>query len=255
VRPWRSDAQSAPSRSKVSPDAGADRFQIMSNLSHELRGPLHVINGYLDILAEDWAAELSAEPSRILERLRLSAAELAQTVENLLEYAAAAAGTAAAVRETVEVSELLAELEPAFGASARRKKIFLVWRVEPQLALTNTDRRRLVSIVNNLINNAIKFTDRGGVTVQLRRVRVRGERLVELEVADTGIGMSQSRLEDAFAPFVQLSSSNSRERRGLGLGLSLVRRNVIALGASLEVKSKLSLGSRFRVRFQEGMRT
>jgi signal transduction histidine kinase len=227
----------------------------MSNLSHELRSPLHVISGYLDILAEDWGAKFSAEPSRILERLRLSAAELTQTIENLLEYTAAATGTQAAVREAVELSELIAELEPVFAASARRKKIFLVWRVEPQLTLTNTNRRRLVSIVNNLVSNAIKFTDRGGVSVRLRRVRVRHERIVEFEVTDTGIGMEPARQEDAFTPFIQLSSSNSREHRGLGLGLSLVRRNVIALGATLEVKSKLSFGSRFRVRFSEAVQT
>jgi signal transduction histidine kinase len=251
VRALRSSAQSAP-RAKFDAEAAASRFQIMANLSHELRSPLHVINGYLDILAEDWGARLDGEPSRILERLRLSAGELTQTVENLIEYAAAATGTQAAVREAVELSDLIAELEPPFAAAARRKKIFLVWRVEPQLRLLNTDRRRLISILNNLVSNAIKFTDRGGVTVRLRRVRVRHERMLELEVSDTGIGFDPARQQEAFAPFIQLSCSNSRERRGLGLGLALVRRNVIALGAALEVRSKPSNGSRFRVRFGHG---
>jgi signal transduction histidine kinase len=72
---------------------------------------------------------------------------------------------------------------------------------------------------------------------------------MELEVTDSGIGIDEARMEEAFAPFVQLSSSNCREHRGLGLGLALVRRNVTALGATLEVKSKCCVGSRFRVRF------
>jgi signal transduction histidine kinase len=227
------------------------RYEIISNLSHELRSPLHVLNGYLEILAEDWPPEFSGEPCRILERLRISAAQLTQTVENLLEYAATMSGTKAVVREQIDVSALVTELEAAFAPPARRKKVFLVWRVDRQLKVLQSDRRRLVSIIANLVSNAIKFTDRGGVTVRLRRRRIRHKSMVELEVADTGIGMDEERLDEAFAPFVQLSSSSARSYRGLGLGLALVRRNVASLGATLEVKSKLSAGSRFTVRFPE----
>lgn len=253
MRSGRGSAVSSSPRAKFSPGPDPGRFQIISNLSHELRSPLHVLNGYLAILAEDWGAEFSGEPLRILERLRLSAAELTQTVENLLEYAAAITGTQAAVKETVDVAELIAELEPRFAAAAQRKKISLVWRVQPQLKAVHSDRRRLVCIINNLVSNAIKFTERGGVTVLLRCLRVRHKSLMELELTDTGIGIDERRLEDAFAPFVQLSSANSRDYRGLGLGLALVRRNVAALGATLEVKSKRGAGSRFRVRFPGGL--
>lgn len=253
MRPNRGSAESLPPRAKFSAGSSADRFQIISNLSHELRSPLHVINGYLDILAEDWAAELGGEPGRIVERLRLSTSELKQTVENLLEYAAAMTATQAAVREQVNIGDLVAEIKQAFAAPARRKKIFLQWEVEPQLKLVQSDRRRLVSIMNNLVSNAIKFTDRGGVVVRLRRLRSGHGYEIELEVADTGIGMEEGRVPDAFAPFVQLSSSNSRAHRGLGLGLALVRHNAISLGASLEVKSKLSAGTSFRVRFPESL--
>ncbi len=251
MRPIRGSAESVPPREKFVAGANADRFRIISNLSHELRSPLHVINGYLDILAEDWAAQLGGEPERILERLRLSTAELKQTVENLLEYAAAMTDTQAAVRETVDVADLVAEVDQAFAAAAQRKKISLVWLVEPELKLVHFERRRLLSILGNLVSNAIKFTDRGGVTVRLRRIGTKPPHEVELEVADTGIGMEAGRLEEAFLPFVQLSSSNARAYRGLGLGLALVRRNVISLGARLEVESKPFVGTSFRVRFQE----
>ena len=231
---------------------GSERFQVISNLSHELRSPLHVLNGYLAILAEDWGAEFSGEPLRILERLRLSTGELTQTIENLLEYAAAITGTQAVVKETVEVADVIAELEPRFAGAAQRKNISLAWRVQPQLKFVHSDRRRLVSIMNNLVSNAIKFTEHGGVTVLLRCLHVRQKCLMELEVTDTGIGIDERRLEEAFTPFKQLSSSNSRDHRGLGLGLALVRRNVIALGATLEVESKRCAGSRFKVRFPGG---
>ena len=251
MRASRSSAESIAPYVKSVAAPAVSRFEIISNLSHELRSPLHVMRGYLDILAEDWGGEFSAEPMRILERLRLSAVELSQTVENLLEYTAAMTGTQAAVREEVDLADVVAELEPVFAQAARRKKVFLVWRVEPRLKLLHSDRRRLVSIIANLVSNAIKFTDRGGVTVRLRRLRVRHRCVVELEVADTAIGMEEGRLDEAFAPFMQLSSSGTREHRGLGLGLALVRRNVISLGATLDVRSKPSAGSSFRVRFPE----
>ncbi len=251
MRSYRGSAESVPPHAKFSIGSNADRFQIISNLSHELRSPLQVINGYLDILAEDWAAQLGGEPERILGRLRLSAAELKQTVENLLEYAAAMTATQAAVREPIDVTDLVTEMDQTFAAAARRKKIFLLWQVEPSLKLVHSDRRRLVSIVTNLVSNAIKFTGQGGVTVRLGHARGRHHGAIELEVADTGIGMEQGRVGDAFAPFVQLSGSNTRAHRGLGLGLALVRRNVISLGASLEVRSKPSAGTSFKVRFPE----
>ncbi len=200
---------------------------------------------------EDWTTELSEEPGQMLARMRQSASELTQTVENLLEYISADAGTQAAVQETVDLAEVIEAIKPALTASARRKKIFLVWSIEPGLKLTQSDRRRVASIVSNLVSNAIKFTKRGGVTVRLRRIRVRQQWVVELAVTDTGIGMERERIEDAFEPFVQLCSSNSREHRGLGLGLSLVRRNVNALGARLEVRSRPKLGSRFIVHFAQ----
>ncbi len=232
----------------------ADPVRIMSNLCHELRTPLLVLGGYLDILAEDFGKQFSAEPLRILERLRLNAAELTQTVENLLEYAAAMAGTQAPVAvEAVDVAELIAELEPVFTPAAQRKKLSLQWKIGPHLNHIRSDRRLLKSIISNLVCNAIKFTDRGAVTVDLRHLRVE-KCVVELQVVDTGIGLDERRLEDAFQPFVQLSDSNTRIHRGLGLGLALVRRNVTSLGGTIEVKSKPSSGTCVKIRFAQGLR-
>jgi signal transduction histidine kinase len=109
-------------------------------------------------------------------------------------------------------------------------------------------------MVSNLLSNAIKFTQRGGVTVSVRRVRINHRLMVEITVVDTGIGMEPHQVEAAFEPFVQLSESNSREHRGLGLGLALVSRNAKALGATLEVTSKPATGSRFTVRLAQSQR-
>lgn len=256
--PAGSIAEALPPRAGLGSDPGfgmpADQVRIMSNLCHELRTPMQVLGGYLDILMEDYGAQFGAEPLRILERLRLNASELTQTVENLLEYAAAMTGTLAAVAEPVEVADLVAELEPVFAAAAQRKKISLRWLIEPNLKFIRSNRRLLKSIISNLVSNAIKFTDLGGVTVRLRQLSVQNRCVVEIEVADTGIGIDEQRLDEAFRPFVQLSDTNTRHHRGLGLGLALVKRSVALLGGSLEVKSKPSSGARFKVRLPQGAR-
>jgi signal transduction histidine kinase len=227
---------------------------MMSNLCHELRTPMQVLGGYLDILTEDYGAQLAGEPLRILERLRLNASELTQTVENLLEYAAALTGTLAAVAEPVAVADLVAELEPVFAAAAQRRKISLRWVIEANLSCIGSDRRLLKSIISNLVSNAIKFTEHGGVTVRIRQLRVESRCLVEIEVADTGIGIDEQRLDDAFRPFVQLSDANTRCHRGLGLGLALVKRDVAILGGSIEVRSKPASGACFKVRLPHSAR-
>jgi len=247
-----------PPRSGFAPDAemgsSTDRFQIMSKMCHELRTPLQILNGYLEILSEDWANQFTAEPSHILDRLRLNAADLTHTIENLLEYAATVTGTRATAIEAVEIADLIGEMQTAFTAAAQQKNLSLRWKIEPDLTHIHSDRRLLRSIISNLVSNAIKFTERGEVTVRLRRLRYQSRSTVELEVADTGVGIDEGRLGQAFEPFLQLSGSNTRNYRGLGLGLALVARNVKSLGATLEVRSKPALGSRFKIRFPQRVR-
>jgi signal transduction histidine kinase len=228
-----------------------DSFQIISNLSHELRTPLQILSGYLDILSEDWAGQPGGEPARILERLRINAAGLTQTVENLIGFAALVAGTHATAIEPLEVADLIAELQAAFVAPAERKNIAMRWMVQADLTHMHSDRRLLRSIVFNLVSNAIKFTERGEVTLRLRRLHSQSTCTVELEVVDTGVGIEAERLKEAFEPFVQLSNTNAREHRGLGLGLALVASGVKSLGATMEVKSKPACGSRFKIRFPQ----
>jgi signal transduction histidine kinase len=255
VPAYNRSAESLPRYSgpRVNTERGltADRFQIMSNLSHELRTPLQVLNGYLDILSEDWADQFGDEPLRILERLRTNTGELTQTIENLLEYTAILTRTQATAIEPLEIADLVGDLQAGFAAAAERKKIALRWRIQPDLTRMHSDRRLLRSITSNLLSNAIKFTEAGNVTVRLRRLRSQSTCTVELEVADTGIGIDGRRLGDAFEPFVQLSSTSARKHRGLGLGLALVLINVKTLGATMEVRSNPAFGSRFKVRFPQ----
>lgn len=228
-------------------DVPAIDGHALANLCHELRTPLQVVRGYLEILAEDLGGEFAAEPRRMVEQVRLAAAELEQTVENLLEWAGGGAGMV----EAFLVGEMLAEVAPALDAMARRKRLWLRWDCQHGRLLS--DRRRLHSILFNLVNNALKFTSSGGVTVRIRFAAPAQDEpaSLQLEVSDTGIGIARERMGEIFEPFRQLSDSDRRRYRGLGLGLSLVARNVELLGGRLEISSQPSAGTSFRIKLPQ----
>ena len=225
------------------------RIEVLANLAHELRTPLQVLLGYLDILRDEWAEKFDPEPRAMLERMNSNLHDLAQTVDNIMEFIMSEAGTTGRVEEDVSISNLVNDLTPAIEAAKGGKDLTLKIDLERAPQTIHTSRRPLRSILSNLVLNAIKFTERGSVTVRISSSRVRGaEPGVVLEVADTGLGMSPALIKQAAEPFAQLSQSSARKYRGLGLGLAVVHRNVSALGARLEVSSSPGHGSRFVVR-------
>jgi len=185
----------------------------------------------------------------MLERMNSNTHDLAQTVDNIMEFVMSEAGATASVEEDVLVSNLVNDLAPAIEAAKAGKELTLKIDVEDAPQTIHISRRPLRSILSNLVLNAIKFTERGSVTVRISSSRARGaEPGLVLEVTDTGLGMSPALIKQAAEPFAQLSQSSARKYRGLGLGLAVVHRNVSALGAKLEVNSTPGRGSRFVVR-------
>ncbi len=225
-------------------------FESLANLAHELRTPVQVLLGYLDILGDDRgnpSRDLPDTPNRsIIERMNANVHELAQTVENVLEFALAYAGAETAIEEEIDLAELFAELEVVLKASKRNQRLLVRINLDDAPPIFVTQRRALRSIVLNLATNAIKFTADGAVTITVRGC-AEGLRNLEIEVRDTGAGMTSDLLSSAFEPLVQLSHSSVRHHRGLGLGLTMVQRNVKALGGWLHVESVPGSGSCFKV--------
>lgn len=230
------------------PWMGGVRLEPLANLAHELRTPLQVMLGYVDILRDEWAREFSSEPREILERIHLNAQELTHTLGNLLELATAQAGGEAVLEEEIAVSDLVDDLTYVLETANQRKGLTLEFDLDKAPSVIRCDRRLLRSILINLALNAIKFTPSGSVSIAVRRCQRNGRDCIEFEVRDTGPGIAADQIESAFAPFSQLSNSSTRKNRGLGLGLSLVRHHVESLGATLEVNSDPGIGSRFVVR-------
>jgi signal transduction histidine kinase len=209
---------------------------VLANLAHELRTPIQVLIGFIDILRDDWAAELSAQPNEILERMNANIHDLAQTVDNMMDLVLADANAGPLVNEDIMLSSLMADITPILETANQRKQLELHFEID-EAATIHAPRRALRSILLNLALNAIKFTESGIVTVALRRSRSQEKNeALEIEIADTGPGIDPAMLERASKPFAQLSNSSARRYRGLGLGLAVVQRNVRVLGGRLELR-------------------
>lgn len=223
-------------------------MEALANLAHELRSPMQVILGYLDILRDELSEAIDGRHKQIIERMNANAHELAQTVENLMDFSVADAMAEAADEEEIRLHDLIGELAPALEAANDSKGLEIRFDLEAAPAVFRSRRRPIKSILLNLAVNAIKFTGRGSVTIAIRRaVTSQLGPAVELEVRDTGPGIEAGMVAQAFKPCAQLSRSSIRIHRGMGLGLAVVQRNVEALGARIIVKTAPQQGSAFVV--------
>ena len=228
---------------------GGIHLESLANLAHELRTPVQVLLGYLDILRDDRSDAGTKDLSpdwTIIERMNANVHELAQTVENVLEFALAYAGADTAIEEEIELAEFFAELNQVLEASKRNQNLAVSINLDNAPRTVVTRRRPLRSIVLNLATNAIKFTDYGEVAVRASSC-IEDPQSLEIEVSDTGAGIRGDLLSAAFEPLVQLSHSSIRRHRGLGLGLAVVQLNVKSLAGRLQVESAPGVGSCFKV--------
>ncbi len=215
------------------------KSEFVSTMSHELRTPLNVIIGYLDMLSDQPA---STEQAEILGRVRTSGLELLDMIESTLNLNRIQAGQDIPQFGEFLVDDLWEELRADFAVHPRKTLAALRW--EPlHGVMLYTDRRRLKTIIKNLVGNALKFTPTGEVAVRCER----RQRSCVFSVVDTGIGIPESHLPVIFDMFRQGDSSESRSYAGAGLGLYIVRRLLDQLGGEIAVESTPGRGSTFRV--------
>jgi signal transduction histidine kinase len=214
------------------------RDEVVSVVSHDLRNPLNSI-----VLSADFALLLldrEADRDEIAARLRAvlrSARQMNDLVEDLVETTRLESGRLVLDRETVEIAPLLEEMRDAFAAPAEERSIRLVLEVEDGLPPVQADRRRLEQVLSNLVGNALKFTEPGGVVTM--RARADDARVV-LAVEDTGIGIPAEHIPHLFDRFWQARRS---DRRGLGLGLPIVKGLDEAHGGEVWVESREGVGT------------
>ncbi len=222
--------------------ANRAKSQFLANMSHEIRTPLNGVIGMASLLAE---AAHGPEERRMAEAIRDSGNALLTILNDVLDFSKIEAGRLELELAEVRPAELGRQVASLHRLKAREKGIALDVEVLPGAGTPRLgDGHRILQILHNLVGNAVKFTETGRVTV-----RIGGEASgpLEIEVRDSGIGMTEAQVQRVFEEFTQADSSTSRRFGGTGLGLSITRSLVTMMGGRIEIESRIGIGTTARV--------
>jgi len=222
------------------------KSNFLSNMSHELRTPLHGIMGFAQLLRET----LDGENGEMADVIFKSGKRLMETLNLILNFSKAEAEKISINKKTVRIERLISEVYNLFEINAKQKGLQFEKTVKPKNLAIETDEKLLIDILNNIVNNAIKFTDTGSVTIE---ACARNKDLI-IKVADTGIGISKHNKEIIFEEFRQESEGLSRSFEGTGLGLTISRKYTQSLGGEISLESELGKGSTFTLIFPNSIR-
>jgi signal transduction histidine kinase len=233
-------------RRREAEEASARKTRLLASASHDIRTPVNTINLMAEVIrrtAENPA--LAKQVPDLAQRLQANALSLVDLLSAVLDTAHFESGQVEYQESTFPLNAMLAshcrDLLPAAQAKALRLHVAL-----PERAIwLRTDRVKLQRVISNLVNNAIKFTDKGSVTVT---AALSADRVALICVQDTGIGIASQQLDGIFNEFAQVRNAKSDTNGGWGLGLSICRRLVKLMGGRITVESELNRGSVFTVR-------
>ena len=223
--------------------ASEAKSRLMARVSHEVRTPLNGILGLSEILAD---GQLTPTQADVAQTLRASAAALKQLVEDLLDVTRIEEGRLSVHPEPTDVRELVGEVVDTFASVAERQGIELVAIIDADVpAALFVDALRARQVIANLVSNALKFTERGQVLIEVAGESTGNKFTGAIRVRDTGPGIAEGQMAQMFQPFEQLDASLALRRQGTGLGLWIARQVAHAMGAELEVESVVGEGSTF----------
>ena len=218
--------------------------EFLNVMSHELRTPINVVMGYAQVLKNGALGDTNFQQASAIDTIAARSRDLLDMINSLL-YATLLEGNGAKLEAgEVSLKDFVHELETDYQAQSN-KEISLIWDCPAELPIIETDGAKLKQILQNIINNAIKFTERGTVTTSVRYFP--SDKRVEFAVADTGIGIPPQETHYIFERFHQVDSSQTRSFEGVGLGLYIAKEFSGLLGGKIAVESEPEKGSTFTV--------
>jgi signal transduction histidine kinase len=224
--------------------ANSVKSEFVATVSHEIRTPLSVILGYTDRLLEEAYAVLNDEQRDMLQRIRLQSTQLNDLIQAMLDLNRLEVRRLPINIESFALGDVVVRLRSNLPAGWGKEGVALRWAVRDEQVVLQSDRMKVEAILRNLIDNALKYTDAGSVTVTVGLHA--DHHRVQLTVADTGPGIDPAEQSAIFEMFRQ-GASSSPHRGGVGLGLYIVKRFTEALGGRVSLESRAGAGARFVV--------
>jgi signal transduction histidine kinase len=221
------------------------KSEFLNQVSHELRTPLAVIIGYIECITDGLYGEIESKHQEILQIVAKQSSHLKNMIDQILIFSRLEANKQPLRIEEFSVSKIFSDLRDTFDFLCKQKGLELRWELSTDVGTLKTDPERFKEVLSNLLQNAIKYTDRGVISVRLNWSATDA---AALEVSDTGIGIAQHHLSNIFDPFMQAAKTSSENSRGgIGLGLSIVKKHVEQMKGTISVESELGKGTTFRV--------
>ncbi len=220
------------------------KTNFLATVSHELRTPLNGILGFSEVLMDFLTNE---EHRQMVEIIRKSSLRLLNTFNLIIDLSVIEANQLKVRKKYQNLSELILNVQEPYKASADEKHLFLDVVIEDYQAGIETDATILTQIIVNLLDNAIKYTETGGVTVSLKRAKKNNVAGYTIEVSDTGIGIPSERISLIYDAFRQASEGYNRAFERMGLGLHVTKRYIDVLDGSIDVESEPAKGTKFTI--------
>ncbi|HOT60002.1 MAG TPA: ATP-binding protein, partial [Spirochaetales bacterium] len=208
-------------------------------MSHELRTPLNSIINFAFLLLQEVEGPITPQQRELLSRIELSGKHLLSLINDILDLAKIESGKMELYLEETDSNIIIKEMIGVTESLIQNKPIKLIYAAEDSLPPVKADRVRLRQILLNILSNAVKFTDEGTITLKI----IRQDDFLVFSIIDTGIGISESDVNKAFAEFVQLDTGYARKAGGTGLGLPIAKRFVELHGGTISITSEKHKGT------------
>ena len=233
--------------------ANKAKSQFLANMSHELRTPLNAVIGLTEMLREDAEDDELDDYLEPLERIHGASKHLLNLINDVLDLSKIEAGKVELYNENFSLPALLEEVAETSRTLVEQNNNTLVLDIQDGISFVNADVTRTKQIILNLISNAAKFCKEGNISIFVKSKKVNDYELIEINVQDSGIGMTKEQMDKLFHAFTQADASTTRKYGGTGLGLTIVQNLARLMGGDVSVSSEMGKGTVFSVSFKNNI--